>query len=423
MFREFFPAHLNRAFGVTVLAVVMKSSAWSANYKVLYNFNSTNAVPSSGLAIDTAGNAYGVTSLGGQNDNAGSVYELSPTTGYHLLYAFNSTGPSGHYPIGKLALDAQGNLYGTTAEGGNTVQGCPPAGCGVVFELSPPSNGVGLWTETVLYTFCSEENCIDGATPQAGMIFDSVGNLYGTTFVGGAQGVGTVFELSPNPGSWAQTVLHNFGDSPSDGAYPVCGLILDKAGNLYGTTSLGAGTVFELSPTSNGWTENILYTFGTNGNKDGQTPYAGVTMDPAGNLYGTTQNGGTYSCDQEGCGTVFELSPSGSTWTETVIHDFRREHDGRYPDASVVLDTAGNVYGTTSRGGNTGPGCPALGCGTIFRLSPGTNGWAEALFTFPAGGDLGSVPSAPLLIEGKGIYSTTTYGGTSGQGVVFKIMP
>lgn len=410
---------LNPVFAVTASLLLLAAYAWSQSYKVLYNFNSISAGPSSGITVDSAGNAYGVTSLVGAANTGGSAYELSPAAGYHLLYAFSTTGPGGAYPTGNLVLDAYGNLYGTTVEGGNTGQSCPPAGCGVVFELSPPSNG-GLWTETVLYSFCSEQDCVDGAIPDAGVIFDSVGNLYGTTGLGGAYGGGTVFELSPNSGSWTQTVLHNFGGNPTDGAYPTCSLIFDRAGNLYGTTSAGPGTVFELSPGSNGWTENILYTFGLNGAKDGQTPYAGVTMDSAGKLYGTTQNGGTFSCDVygDGCGTVFELSPSGSAWTEAIIHDFRREHDGDYPDASVTLDSAGNVYGTTTRGGNAGSGC----CGTIFRLSPGTGGqWTETLFDFPSGGGLGSGPSAPLLMDGKGFYSTTTQGGTNNAGVVFRI--
>ena len=170
-------------FAVAALVLLTATNAWSGGYKVLYNFNSTNKNPSSGLITDAAGNGYGTTS-GGGHDDSGTVYELSRTTGYHLLFAFSNSGPGGRQPQGNLVFDSVGNLYGTTVYGGANKTGCSNAGCGVVFELSPPVNG-GLWIETVLYSFCCQANCTDGANPQAGVIFDSAGNLYGTTEDGG----------------------------------------------------------------------------------------------------------------------------------------------------------------------------------------------------------------------------------------------
>jgi uncharacterized repeat protein (TIGR03803 family) len=239
-----------------------------------------------------------------------------------VLYAFQSS-PDGSLPSGPLIFDSKGDLYGTTYGGG--------AGYGIVFEVGP--SGSGGWKETILYTF---QGGSDGANPNAGLIFDQAGNLYGTTSAGGANKDGTVFELSPSgSGEWTETVLYSFGASSSDGAFPSSSLIFDGLGNLYGTTqgggvssycgSGGCGTVFELSPNgSGGWKETVLYSFGAN-SSDGSQPNSPLTFDRKGNLYGTTPGGGN-SCEEllfNGCGTVFELSPNGSGgWTETVYITF-----------------------------------------------------------------------------------------------------
>lgn len=420
MFRDFSQAILNRVVAVVVSVLLMASSGWSQSYKVLYSFNSTNSHPFSGLINDAAGNVYGTTSEGGDHDG-GTVYELSPTTGYHLLYRFGKTYAGGVNPQGNLVFDSAGNLYGTTVNGGSNITYCTN-GCGVVFELSPPSNGVGLWTETVLYSFCSQANCTDGSIPQAGVTFDSSGNLFGTTVNGGnptcfIYGCGTVFELSPAQSGWTESVIYNFS-APGDGVFPMGSVIFDAVGNLYSTTwQNGAfgngGNVFELSFTGSAWVETVLHNFG-GGNADGRQPQAGLVFDTQGNLYGTTWQGGTFNG-----GTAFELTPNSEGWTETILHSFKGQSDGEAPLSNLALDPAGNVYGTTYDGGCSGY------CGTVFKLTPGLEGqWTESLFRFPVSGDLGLRPDAALILDSAGnVYGTTAAGGINGDGVVFKITP
>jgi len=417
-----------RIVAVATLVLLCAANAQSASYKVLYGFGASNAKPSSGLTFDAQGNAYGVTSGGGYNE-AGTVYELSSTTGYHLLFKFGKSQAGGAYPLGNLVLDSAGNLYGTTLAGGID-RNC----CGLVFELSPPSNGVGLWTETVLHTFCAgNDRCPDGAEPTSGVIFDSSGNLYGTTTGGGSPGSGpgggTVFEMSPTSTGWTETVLYTFNVTMEDGfGEPQSRLVFDGAGNLYGTTARGGtafwGSVFELSPAGNNWTETVLYEFGGVQNNDGAEPFAGVVFDAAGNLYGTTDEGGHPSCNEGlGCGTVFELTQAqDGSWIETILHRFAGINgDGEFPAAGVVLDASGSVYGTTSEGGI--PGCsPAPSCGTAFRLTPvGTGEWTGDIFLFP-GGMSGNNPDAQLTLDSSGnLYGTAGAGGPHGGGVAFKI--
>ena len=270
--------------------------------------------------------------------------------------------------------------------------------------------------ETVLYSFGSGT---DAAYPEAGLVFDAHGNLYGTTYSGGAHGKGTVFELSPGNGGWTETVLHSFPHDSSDGYYPYASLIVDVVGNLYGTTTRGGaygyGMVFELSPGSGGsWTETVLHNFAYNG-ADGIYPFAGLIFDAAGNLYGTTYGGGPH-----GHGTVFELSPGSGGWTEAVLHSFNNNgSDGYDPDASLVFDGDGNLYGTTYSGG-------ALGKGTVFELSSGHGGWTETvLHSFPHDSTDGYNPFAGLIVDGAGnLYGTTVYGGSTGNwGTVFELSP
>jgi uncharacterized repeat protein (TIGR03803 family) len=413
-------------FAIAALVLLTATSAWSAGYKVLYNFGTPSSTPSSGLITDAAGNAYGTTSAGGYNDG-GTVYELSPKTGYHLLYAFrrsNSGGADGFLPQGNLVFDSNGNLYGTTVAGGTKNAQCVE-GCGVVFELTPAGNGQP-WTETVLYSFCPQANCADGALPQAGVIFDSAGNLYGTTLAGGNQncqeegpGCGTVFELQPSQTGWTESILYAFGDNTADGHYPLGSLVLDGEGNLYGTASVagpGAGSAFRLSPSSGGWTFGVIYAFEQFSRQDGNTPEAGMIFDAAGNLYGTTGGGGTF-----GFGTVFELTLNAGSWTETILYNFAGGNDGATPKSSVVFDFAGSLYGTTFDGGGPPERCGNSGCGTAFKLTPEAGGqWTESLFRF--GGVLGLQPSAPVLIDSAAnVYGTTTAGGARGAGVAFRI--
>ena len=343
----------------TVFELTPTAVNWTM--KVLHSFghNSDGAQPFASPIFNAAGKLYGTTVLGGSY-GGGAVYELmrSPNaTGggwsEQVLHSFNNDCSDGCYVTGGVILDTAGNLYGTTVYGGSY-------GYGTVFELTPTTGGG--WTEQVLHSF--NLNGMDGVYPFAGLIFDGAGNLYGTTNDGGSYGYGTVFELTPTTGGgWTEQVLHSFTLTGMDGGYPYAGLIFDTAGNLYGTTtgtSGNAGTVFELTPTAGGgWTEQVLYTFcSQNGCTDGGDPFAGLIFDAAGNLYGTTKYGGTY-----GGGTAFELTPTaGGNWTEQVLHSFGNGTDGFWPySGSLIFDPAGNLYGTTDAGGT-------YTWGTVFEI-------------------------------------------------------
>ncbi len=316
-----------------------------------------------------------------------------------VLHNFNNNGTDGASPQAGVVVDAAGNVYGTTNNGGTFNDG-------TVFELTPAAGGG--WTEKVLHNFT---NGADGGNPQAGLILDGAGNLYGTTYIGGAYGYGTAFELTPaGGGTWSEKVLYSFGSGLTSAAYPTSGLIFDAAGNLYGTTLQGGpaqgGSVFELSPAGGGtWTERDLHDFGSL--SAGIFPYGGVAFDGAGNLYGTTSTGGTGSG-----GTVFRLAAG--SWTMTVLHNFGGGTDGDTPYAGLVL-AGGNLYGTTS-GNNAGSG------GTMFQLSPaGGGGWTyQVAHNFGSGSD-GSTPYAGLVADSSGnLYGTTLSGGIYGGGTVFR---
>lgn len=337
------------------------------------------------------------------------------------LYSFGGVlDASGSSPQAPLVRDATGNLYGTTLYGGSySFEG--DFGWGTVFELSPMADGG--WTETVLHSFNFDG--VDGVSPESSLAIDGVGNLYGTTYGGGAHEYGTVFELSPMAGGgWSEAILHSF-NNPGDGYAAVAGLVLDSAGNLYGTTVEGgwynSGTVFELSPGAGGlWTEKILHHFGSS-NTDGGGPFGGVTLD-AGNLYGTTTGGGAYNA-----GTVYEIIRK--TGTEKVLHSFNNSGEGHYPVAGVILDGAGNVYGTTSAGGQT-QHCGVQRCpspaGTVFELTPNKSGnWSvKVLHTFLGNGGDGTIPDAGLVFDAAGnLYGTTSAGGSNGYGTVFELTP
>jgi uncharacterized repeat protein (TIGR03803 family) len=297
--------------------------------------------------------------------------------------------------------------------------------------------------EKVLHTFNLTQTSKDGAWPYASLIFDAAGNLYGTTYYGGAtntcenSGCGTVFQLRPGTnGKWKEKVVHTFKYNRKDGVYPQSSLVFDAAGNLYGTTyaggsanscqNLGCGIVFKLTPGAGGtWTETVLHNFSWN-DEDGFNPMAGLIFDGAGNLYGTTSAGGSY-----GEGTVFELTPqAGGTWTETVLHSFAGgSSDGASPYAGVIMDATGNLYGTTYAGGGSSF-CKisrSSGCGTVFQLAPGAGGtWTETvLYIFPYfRSATGSHPYAGLISDAMGnLYGTTVNGGGHGYGSVFKLTP
>ncbi len=319
-----------------------------------------------------------------------------------VLHNFVAYSSDGYYPYAGVVFDAAGNLFGTTRSGGLN-------GSGTVFELLPEAGGG--YKEKIVHNF----DFLDGVFPEAGLIFDSAGNLYGTTNLGGSRecngyGCGTVFELLPEAGGeWTEKVLYTFNGDGTDGVNPVAGLTFDQAGNLYGTTEIGglygSGTVFELSPQSGGnWSQTILHNFHYDGKAyfDGSVPVAGVTFDSSGNLYGTTLNGGTHND-----GTVFEMEPVlGGGWDENVIYSFAETvGDGIGPAAAVVTDSAGNLYGTTSGGG-------AYRFGTVFELTPGT-AWSEnILHSFDKNTSDGAEPQASLTFDALGnLWGTTASGG------------
>jgi uncharacterized repeat protein (TIGR03803 family) len=414
----------NKFLIVLLVTFIGTSSARDTHEEVLHNFVPfpRGASPQASLIADAAGNLYGTTPDGGKY-GYGTVFELTPSKNSKwsetVLYSFNGR-TDGANPVGGLVFDNSGNLYGTTAAGGGGImsQECyyshNESGCGVVFELSPGT--LGTWTESVLYSFNGYPN--DGETPLAGLIFDNAGHLYGTTDVGGAHEAGTVFELSPGSnGVWTETILYDFIGS-TDGAGPGGSLILDSVGNLYGTTAYGGGvdcgcgTIFELTPNGKGtWTETVLHSFTYD---DGAHPSGSLVFDPAGNLYGTTTTGPGFACADGGCGTVFRLTPgSDGTWTQTMIYNFEGGPDGFQPAAGLVLDGAGNLYGTTEWGGGLG----SCSCGTVFELTPRSKGkWTERVihrFGLPAQGQNDGIqPMSSLFLDQAGnLYGTTMYGG------------
>ncbi len=332
-----------------------------------------------------------------------------------VLYSFGSA-PDGNYPASALVFDRSGNLYGATYAGGTY-------GGGVVFKLAQSS---GKWTESILYSFCSQSNCADGSQPYSTLILDASGNLYGTTYVGGAYGYGTAFKLTRHTHDpWTETVLHSFG-SGVDGQNPGAGLVPDKSGNLYGTTSFGGinsncfagcGTVYELTQSSGDrWTESVLYNFCSQSQcSDGNSPESSLVLDSAGNLYGTTTWGGNALAD----GTVFELSPQGSgQWKQSTIHQFAGGTDGYNPHAGLAIDPEGNLYGTTVFGGADGNN------GTVFKMTRESNGaWTErVIYSFCTQFECsdGSAPYGGLTLRSGVLYGTSTGGGSSYSGVVFK---
>ncbi len=346
-----------------------------------------------------------------------------------VLHTFTG-GADGGDPMAGLTQDSAGNLYGTTYFGG-TGGNCGEGECGVVFRVTHHGSG---WVETPIYTF---KGVPDGAYPMARVIFGPDGALYGTTFAGGTDsscglGCGTVFKLQPPPAfcasiscPWRETVLHSFA-LENDGNDPQAEVVFDQAGNLYGTTQWGGtgacqcGTVFKLTHNADGsWSETILYSF-QGGTNDGQEPLAGLVFDQAGNLYGTTEFGGGTGCElNRGCGTVFELTPSGSGWTETVLHIFTDGADGAYPNSGVIFDSQGNLYGAAAAGGQG----IDTGNGTVFELTPVQGGgWNFSVqYTFNYYNNEANGPG-PLTMDAAGnIYGSSDGGGAYGAGTAYKL--
>jgi hypothetical protein len=463
-----FPAMIHRkALVLSCLAVLFvcsfapsrASAAWKE--KVLYSFQGIpdGAQPVGGIVFDAAGNLYGATTVGGASscrsvNQCGTVFQLVPPIKQGgpwketVLYIFkgNKFG-DGATPAGGLIIDQAGNLYGTTAYGGtgDCVLLGSKLGCGAVYELSPPKQKGGQWTEKVLYSFPTAKQ---GYLPQGDLVFDGAGNLYGATEFGGGRGTtcngfyqycGAVFELSPpktKGGKWTERVLHGFagigtGKQSGDGADPNGRLLFDRNGNLYGTTYLGGyncphnsnqgcGTAFELAPPAKkggAWTEKLIHRFNPTKSYEAW-PMDGLMMDKKGRLLGTTHED-----------TVFRLSASSKnpgSWTETLLYSFTGNGPSYALDAPVIVDATGNLYSTVYSGSGGSPN------GNVFRLRPSTKKGKEwtidVLYNF-AGAPDGAWPAAGLIFDNQGsLYSTSQAGGSgqacqSGCGTVFELSP
>jgi uncharacterized repeat protein (TIGR03803 family) len=400
---------------VLTLAVFAIQTVQAQTYQVLHNFTggSDGAGPFAGLTIDQAGNLYGTTS--GYDEQVATVFKLKHARAdwvFNLLYSSDEV-----FPSARVIFGPDGSLYGT---GVTTFSG------GAVFNLKPPAtpckNALCGWTETTLYSFSGGS---DGEYPSSEVVFDQAGNMYGTTYSGGVGSqrcngsCGVVYKLTPSSGGWIESVIYSFSGG-SDGANPYAGVVFDKRGNLYGTTTYGGmyscgdlncGTVFQLTPSRSGWTESALHSFQ---HSDGAVPYGGLIFDQSGNLYGTTTGGGA-----GGGGTVFELTPSNGNWVLTTLYSFSGG-DGNGPVGSLVMDAGGSLYGTTIGDG-------AYLSGSVFKLTHSNSGWTyTSLHDFTtclSDGD-GCFPRGNVIFDTSGnLYGTASLGGAYGWGVVWEITP
>ena len=397
---------------VFVLTLISTQPAQAQTYTVLHSFSGggDGSFPSAGLTIDAAGNLYGTAYFGGNGN--GTVFELVHRNSrwmFATLYIFQG-GHDGALPGGRVIFGPDGSLYGNTVNGGGNT-------FGTVFNLKPPVRTCLQvfcpWMINIIHTF-TDIGPTTGFAPMGDVVFDPAGNLYGTTSQGG-NGNGMAYKLTPSNGSWTGTVLSFL---PGAGV-PFAGLTLDQAGNLYGAGYIpNSGTVYEL--TTPNWNLDLLHVFSFN--VDGSDPFGGLIFDQSGNLYGGTLCGGA-----NGEGTIYELSPSHGSWTRTTLYSFTTG-DQNYcggPYATLVMDSAGNLYGTTHSGG-------AYKFGSVFKLTHANGAWTyTSLHDFCAGGipcTDGAYPFSNVIFDRQGnLYGTASYGGAnSGEfssGVVWKITP
>jgi uncharacterized repeat protein (TIGR03803 family) len=395
--------------------VLLTLSAAAQTFTVLHDFTGAldGRYPYAGVTIDRAGTLYGTASEGAPDED-GLVFKLMLRNGSWIFYPlYHFVNGEGVNPLARVIIGPNGSLYGTTSSGPS---GC--GGCGTVFNVRPavsiPSSVAAPWNEKILYQFMDGT---DGASPGNGdLLFDNAGNIYGTTFSGGdlqacgGFGCGTVYKLTPSGGAWTETVLHSF-TAGNDGATPYSGLTPDGAGNLYGTTvdggAHGNGTVYQLAPSGSGWTETVIYDFPNS--SDGRWPVGGLVFDSAGNLYGATEVGGS-----GGGGTVYKLTNSNGQWVFTTIYSFTG-HAGPY--SKLTMDAAGNLYGATNGDGSAG-------VGMVFKLTRSGSGWTFSLLHDFTGGSDGASPLGSVTLDASGnVYGTAEMGGAYGWGVVFKIAP
>ena len=425
---EFTVRALAPAVTLAMMFMIAMPRLAAQSFTILHSFTgaSDGGYPNAGLVIDRGGHLYGTTYGGGvlrgncemYGTGCGTVFELSQRRSAWVLtplYDFQG-GADGALPQVQLTIGPNGSLYGTTAEGGNEVA-CF-GGCGTVFNLRPPqratANVLGNWGEAQLYLFQEDA---DGLGPLNGpLLFDRTGHIFGSTAYGGPNNAGTIYELTPAQGSWIENVIYSF-QGGRDGAQPMSGLLQDTAGNLYGTTYRGGngfGTVYELTPSGSGWTKTTVYSF--EGINDGQYPIGGLIMDSAGNLFGTTSGG------SGGGASIYQLIPTQSGWSLTTLHYYVGSLPGGGPTASLTMDAAGRLYGTAFEYGESNRG-------SVFKLTRLNGGWVYGeLHSFVGGTNDGEYPYGAVTIDGNGnLYGTTINGGpggcTSGCGVVWQIAP
>ena len=436
-----------------LLIVFATYPAHAQTYSVIYSFTggADGGNPSmGGLTMDSAGNLYGTTYYGGYDcqqeyfaTGCGTAFELSHTEAgwtFTTIYTFGVDPNDGRNPIGRLVIESDGSLYGATYSGGTPSCSDPGTyvGCGTIYKLALQN---GSWTETILYRFQGET---DGAQPMGGLLFDRAGNVYGATLQGGYQGYpcsgygcGTIFELIAGGGAWNESVLHSFKQSDNtqsgvtDGEFPNGDLAFDTAGNLYGTTvqggANGAGSIFRLRSSASGWTEDTIYSF--DGNDAGEVPQAGLTADN-GNLYGDTYWGAYGQVHSNGA--VFELSGlPDEPYLNVLYSGFTSDYGASVagPFAPVALGSDRDVFGTTWLENDSA--AVANQFGTVFKLSAAGDAWIRTTLHVFTGQVDGSHPqSTPLLAPDGKIYGTTHDGGVGicrdqgfGCGVVWEITP
>jgi uncharacterized repeat protein (TIGR03803 family) len=379
-----------------LLSIVPLPRMQAQTFSVIHYFTggADGGSPLNGLFLSSTGEMYGTASSGGKY-GSGVVFKVNTSGKENVLYAFTG-GADGGSPESFLIEDQSGNFYGTAYSGG-------ASGSGTVFMITGTK-------EVVLYSFGSQTN--DGSAPEAGLAFDSAGNLYGTTTAGGIYGGGTVFQLVPTgSGSWTENILYNFG-SGTDGSDPVAGVTLDASGNLYGTTAKGGaygyGRVFELAQ-ANSWAETVIHDFANL--DDGATPYAGLVPGPSGVFYGAATADGS-----EGGGTIFQLTPSAGSWTFSVIHSLTGWGiAGSF--RNLLVDSKGTIYATTHCDG-------ADELGTVYQLVPSNGKWNyKLLFTFTNTSEDGYYEFSNLVLKGGKLYGTSNVGGTYGSGGIFEVTP
>jgi uncharacterized repeat protein (TIGR03803 family) len=421
---------------IVALTFLVCTVAWAATENLLHTFagGPGGASPLGTLILDGNGNVYGTTQFGGIKNTAcpngcGTVYELIPGSNGQwtetVLHTFTG-GTGGAQPLGGLISDGTGDLYGTTSSGGTSTN-CP-GGCGTVFELTPATGGNWTWHE--LFSF----NGTGGQMPVGRLALDGAGNLYGVTAEGGGatactEGCGTVYALVHNSDAWTWKGLHIFSGIRF-GTHPMAGLVLDNLGNLYGTTvsggincnGAGCGTVFELMRGNGGaqWTLRQLHAFAGPGS-DSDSPQAELVFDATGNLYGTT-SGASQPEGCSPCGTAFELIPAATgPWAEHILRAFLGTLDGGSPQAPLISDGNGNLFGTTTVGGS-------LGGGTIFELVASSSTRRPQLrvlhsFRQAAPNPGGSVPGGLVFDPLGNLYGPTLLGGSANDGIVFQLTP